>query len=109
MTRPGLVSLRTHDTSRHYYYRCRLNSRISGDEIHTSSWMPGTDWSGTVFEPIYSAACLCDHDSSAKFFGLILWEVVKDHDKTWSYWRYDKNGIPIKGLTYFRLQNPPAR
>ena len=86
-----------------------LNSRIAGDEIHTSSWIPGSDWSGTVFEPIYSVACHCDPDSSARFFGLIMWEVVKHHDQTWSYGRYEKNGIPINGLTYFRIQNPPVR
>ena len=31
-----------------------LNSRINGTEIQTSSWMPGADWAGTVFEPIYT-------------------------------------------------------
>ena len=31
-----------------------LNSRIDGGEIHTSSWMPGSDWTGTVYDPIYA-------------------------------------------------------
>ena len=28
-----------------------LSSRIDGTEIQTSSWIPGADWSGTVFNP----------------------------------------------------------
>ena len=86
-----------------------LNSRIDGDEVHTSSWIPGADWSATVFEPIYSIACQHDEEASGKFFGLILWEVVRSRDDVWSYGRYEKNGIPIKGLTYFKLLNPPGR
>jgi len=84
-----------------------LNTRIEGDEIHTSSWIPGSDWSGTVFEPIYEKACRQDIDASAKFFGLILWEVIRRRDDVWSYGRYEKNGIPIKGLTYFKLMIRP--
>ena len=35
----------------------QLNSMIDGDEIHTTGWMPGNKWAGTVFEPIYTKAC----------------------------------------------------
>lgn len=86
-----------------------LNARIDGDEIHTSSWIPGSDWTGTAFEPIYSLACHKDEQASGKFFGLILWEVVKNRSDVWSYGRYENNGIPIKGLTYFKLRNPPPK
>jgi hypothetical protein len=71
--------------------------------------MPGSDWSQTVFDPIYSVACQCDEEAAGKFFGLILWVVVKDRPDVWSYGRYEKDGIPIRGLTYFRLDNPPLR
>ena len=50
-----------------------LDSRVSGDEIHTSSWIPGADWTNTVFDPIYSIACRNDEEASARFFGQILW------------------------------------
>lgn len=36
-----------------------LNARISGSEIETSSWIPGSNWQGTVFQPIYEDACGC--------------------------------------------------
>ena len=83
-----------------------LYSRISGSEIETSSWIPGSDWSGTVFEPIYFNACHEDEVASAKFFGLILWQVVLEHDEVWSFGRYKLGDIPIEGLTYFRINKP---
>ncbi len=85
-----------------------LNSRIEGSKVETSSWIPGSNWEGTSFQPIY-VACQCDTDAAAKFFGLILWQVVLDHDQVWSFGRYEKDGIPIRGLTYFRLENPPPQ
>ena len=32
-----------------------LHSRIDGSAIQTSSWIPGSNWEGTVFQPIYDA------------------------------------------------------
>lgn len=79
-----------------------LNQRISGDEVHTSSWMPGSDWSGTVFEPIYTKGCGGDKNASAKFFGLIVWRVFQDHIDKWSFARYPSS----KGMTYFKVTIP---
>jgi hypothetical protein len=84
-----------------------LNSRVDIDEIHTSSWMPGADWTGTVFQPIFDVACRNDFDASAKFFGLILWHVMLEREEVWSFGRYEKDGVPIEGMTYFRTSNPP--
>lgn len=83
-----------------------LMSRISGSDIETSSWIPGSDWTGTVFQPIYEKACNQDENASAKFFGLILWHVVMQHEEWWSFGRYKLNDIPIEGLTYFRIAEP---
>ena len=84
-----------------------LNDRIEGGEIHTSSWIPGADWSDTVFEPIYEKACRRNQQASAKFFGLILWAVLLDREDVWAFGRYEKNGTPIEGMTYFKLPIPP--
>ena len=79
-----------------------LNRRVSGNEVHTSSWIPGRDWSGTVFQPIYDVCQ--DQETAAKFFGLILWDVMMNRKgEAWSFGRYEKDGIPIKGMTYFRV------
>lgn len=86
-----------------------LNSRIDKGEIHTSSWMPGNNWAGTVFDPIYQTACEQDENASAKCFGLFLWVVLMDHQDDWAFGRYEKNGIPIHGLTYFRIDRARGR
>lgn len=83
-----------------------LNRRIEGSEVQTSSWIPGADWTGTVFHPIYAVACLEDESASARFFGLIVWDTFMRHPEWWSFGRYAKDGFPIEGLTYFRIQLP---
>lgn len=81
-----------------------LSSKIHGTEIQTSSWIPGGDWTGTVYDPIYSKACAYDPVASAKFFGLLLWEVMLNDDFYWAFGRYEKDGIQIEGLTYFKVE-----
>ena len=79
-----------------------LNRRVSGEKVQTSSWIPGRDWTDTIYQPIYDACQ--DQETAAKFFGLILWEVMMKHDgEAWCFGRYEKDGIPIEGLTYFRV------
>lgn len=79
-----------------------LDSLIEGTEVQTSSWIPGSDWTGTPFEPIYHA-CRFDVNAAAQFYGLILWDVMMRRADHWSFSRYEKDGIPIRGLTYFRI------
>jgi hypothetical protein len=81
----------------------KLHSLISGSEIKTSTWIPGKDWSKTVYQPIYEDACQYDEKAAAKFFGLILWHVVMEHEEVWGFGRYKLGNIPIEGLTYFRI------
>lgn len=83
-----------------------LNNRIEGTEVQTSSWMPGSNWIDTVFEPIYEKACEFSETESALFFGLIVWVVFMDRPEWWSFGRYEKNGIPINGITYFQIAPP---
>ena len=83
-----------------------LLSHICGLEIETSSWIPGSDWTGPVYQPIYDKACNQDVTASAKFFGLIVWHVFMDHDEWWSFGRFQLGNIPIGGLTYFRIDDP---
>ena len=80
-----------------------LSQKIQGSEIQTSSWIPGEDWTGTVYEPIYTDACNQDPVASAKCFGLLLWEAILKDDSYWAFGRYEKDGVPIEGLTYFRV------
>jgi len=84
-----------------------LNQIFSGSEIETSSWIPGEDWTGSVWEPIYSKSCRQDVAAAAKCFGLFVWQAVIREKDVWAFGRYEKDGVPIEGLTYFRLHNPP--
>lgn len=85
--------------------RRELDNRFERSEVDTSSWIPGTDWAGTVFDPIYHA-CGEDEKTAALFFGLIVWQVVMDRADCWSFGRYERDGIPIRGMTYFRVDCP---
>jgi len=82
-----------------------LNARFGTREVDTSSWIPGSDWTGSVFEPIYRA-CQGDENIAGLFFGLLVWQVVMDRGDCWFFGRYEKEGVPIRGMTYFRIDCP---
>ena len=81
-------------------------SNEPGAGVETSSFIPGSDWTGTVWEPIWHA-CERDVDRAALFFGLIVWKVVMEHPDPWAFGRYltDRG---IQGTTYFRIDSPEA-
>jgi hypothetical protein len=79
-----------------------LNAMIDQDEIHTSSWMPGSDWSGTVFSPIYNKAANKSYERSAQIFGLMVFKTFMERPEDWYTGRFEKDGRPIGGRTYFR-------
>ncbi|ROR28109.1 hypothetical protein EDD66_10547 [Mobilisporobacter senegalensis] len=86
-----------------------LSQKIDSSDINTSSWIPGNDWSGTVYQSLYHA-CGNNKDASGLFFGLILFDLLmRREDAVWGFGRFEKNGVPIHGTTYFILNNPPAR
>ncbi len=80
-----------------------IKRSIRGNEIKTAGWIPGSDWTNTVFEPIYSKACLYNMDDAAKCFGLFVWEVMMNDDEVWSFGRYEIDCIPVRSLTYFKV------
>ena len=87
-----------------------LERRIEGKEIDTSSWIPGADWTGNVFQPIYDQACGRDFDAARRFFGLLVWKFFMDHrDDAWSFGRYDLDDRPIEGMTYFKIDVRESR
>ena len=84
----------------------RINELIdeSGAEIATAGWLPGSDWTGTLFEPIYTKATRRDFDRSAMFFGQLVWFTVMERPEPWGSGRYDLDGKDIGSRTYFRLR-----
>ncbi len=84
--------------------KSELNAKIEGTEIQTAGWMPGSNWGGTVYQPIYEKAARRDYSASARCFGLMVWEVFMERPERWSSGRFEKNGEPIGSRTYFRIQ-----
>ena len=86
-----------------------LNDKIDENDINTAGWLPGHDWTGTVYEPIYHA-CGQNVTQSGMFFGLIVFELLMERkDNVWGFGRFEKDGRQIASMTYFVLKNPPAR
>ena len=79
-----------------------LNSKIDGTEIQTAGWMPGNDWTGTVFQPIYEKAAKRDSSAAARSFGLMVWEVFMNRPEIWTSGRFENRGEPIGSRTYFQ-------
>lgn len=85
----------------------RINDLIdeAGSEIATAGWLPGSDWTGTPFEPIYTKAARGDFDRSAMFFGQLVWYAVMRRPERWGSGRYQLDGKDIGSRTYFRLNS----
>lgn len=83
-----------------------IERRMSGKEIEASSFLPGADWRGTPFWPIYESACNRDFDAARKFFGLLVWEYMRGRSDCWSFGRYDVRNVAVEGLIYFRVKCP---
>lgn len=85
-----------------------LNAKIALSDINTSSWIPGDEWD-SVYKPL-AVACGNNKEASGLFFGLILFDLLmRRDDAVWGFGRFEKNGVTIKGTTYFILHNPPAK
>lgn len=83
----------------------RINKLIdnAGAEIATAGWLPGRDWAGTPFQPIYEKAAQRNEMVSGKLFGLCVWYAVMERPERWGSGRYEKDGRDIGSRTYFRF------
>ena len=87
----------------------KINEQIDEKDVNTAGWMPGHDWTGTVYEPLYYA-CGRNTSHAGMFFGLIVFYVqMKRDDLVWGFGKYERNGKAIGSTTYFLLNNPPKR
>ena len=73
---------------------------VPQDRSFVSSFIPGRDWTGTVYEPLY-IACGRSIEQSGWFFGLIVWQVMIDHEEEWVFKLADKED-DVLGTTYWR-------
>lgn len=84
------------------------NREASQNKILTSNWLPselcqegGMEWGGTPFWPIYEDACNKSIQQAGWCFGLLLWEYMMNRDDEWICGKFDMDGVPIGGTTYF--------
>ena len=82
---------------------CKINEVAdSPNEIITSGWIPGNDWTGSVWEPIYIAAER-DFSRAGMIFGALVFETMMKREEDWSLGKYQVNGRDIGSTTYFRI------
>lgn len=70
------------------------------NNILTSSWVPGKDWTGTVYDSIYKNGAKSNFSSAAKLFGLILMETFIEQKEEWVFMKADND--QISGSYYFK-------
>ncbi len=85
----------------------RINELIDegGAEVATAGWLPGSDWTGTPFVPIYTKGAPGDFQQSALFFGQLVWYTVMKRPERWASGRYQLDDKDIGSRTYFRLNS----
>jgi len=71
------------------------------DKVVRASYIPGSDWNGTVYQPIYHA-CGEQYDIAKLFFGMLVWEAVQLHGKDWIFIQEEGPSDRPFGKTYFR-------
>jgi len=83
-----------------------LHRIMDENQIFNASYIPGSDWQGTVYQPIYHA---CDEnwDEARLFYGLLVWGAVQLHADDWRFYREERPGRDPIGLTYFRRTTSP--
>lgn len=78
---------------------------FDGRDTVVAGYIPGPDWTGEVWRPLYNA-CGRDPELTALFFGLIVWRAVQSRSDAWRLWRIPCDDRELAGLTYFRRDAP---
>ena len=78
-----------------------LNDYCDTHESFVSGFIPGSNWGGTPFIPLYYA-CKDNEQHAAWFFGLLLWTVIQSRTDEWYFFRSEASDRGYTGLTYFR-------
>lgn len=83
--------------------RDALNRYIDGRRVFVSSWIPGKDWSGTPYMPIYVKAAHANFELARWMFGLLVWRVVIDRPEAWFFKKpLEPDENEVMGMTYFQ-------
>ncbi len=69
-----------------------------GKECFTSSFVPGSDWTDTPYQPLYHA-CNMSVTQAGWFFRLVLWQVMIDRPDEW-YFKSTSDYDDVLAKTY---------
>jgi hypothetical protein len=78
-----------------------IREYMAEKEVFNSGFIPGNDWTGTPYQPLY-LACGQSFQQSGFFFGLIVWITVMDDPDEWLFKPSDKDGQDPLGMSYWR-------
>lgn len=81
-----------------------LHKIMDEKDIINSSFIPGSDWTGKVYEPIYYA-CGENEDNAKLFYGLLVWEATQLHSENWMFIKTEDNPDKPSGTTYFKRKD----
>lgn len=73
---------------------------VEQDKPFVSSFIPGSDWTDTVYQPLY-IACGRSVEQAGWFFGLLVWQVMIGHEEDWVFKPADSDD-DVLGTTYWR-------
>lgn len=77
-----------------------IDNKVDVGEPVTAGWIPGSDWTNTVYQPIWTA-CGCNDIQAGYFFGLIVFETIMNRTDEWYFGKFSKDGRDIGSTTYF--------
>lgn len=85
--------------------RDALDARIEGSRIETSAWIPGNDWRGTPWQPIFEVGAKGSFEQAALMFGLFVWEAFDRHPEDWFTTKFSAGGEQDRFRVYFRAED----
>jgi hypothetical protein len=81
-----------------------IDSKIDGKRITNSSFLPGSDWTGTALYCLWDKAARKNEELAAKMFGLLVYYFFAFvHPDLWYSGYYPIRDREDLGRTYFQL------
>ena len=78
---------------------------VSNERIVTSSWVPGSDWTDSPYQPIFEATRQ-DFEVAGWLFGLYMWYVAMNRPEDWAC---TKGEGDIRGTHYWSIHDSGGR
>ena len=81
-----------------------IHHQLDMGDVHTTSWMPGSDWRGTPLQAIYSSGTKRSEVAAAKCFGLFVWDCVLERiEESRGFKALREGRLPHKGSDLFSV------